>query len=244
MADRFDVAAGSIEDKGPVVACMVPGSKPGTSVVAPAAMAVSWKASTVARSSAAWCSITRGFSRESYPRPDFGVHASSSFGDLAPAPLSRYPVGHEQRRTPRTRRRDARASPEYPAVSRHDSRRFPGGEEPVVHVSRALHHYEGAKLLYATPKGGKLHVLELYGRILSVLKEWRYQQLEERMASESYSTFHEFRHTFATLMAQCNAHPNTARTILGHADMRTTLGTSSHEWPSRQRDTALADVIL
>ena len=88
-----------------------------------------------------------------------------------------------------------------PAVARHHSRIFPGGEETrVVHpqkpdprrrtlaVSRAPHHDEGSKLVYALPKGGKFHVLELYDRIISVLKEWRCQQLEERMDSESYST--------------------------------------------------------
>src|SRR5215204_5167663 len=53
MADRFDVVAVRIEDEGPIVARMVLGTKPGTTVVAPAPMAASWKASTVARSSAA-----------------------------------------------------------------------------------------------------------------------------------------------------------------------------------------------
>jgi hypothetical protein len=36
MADRFDVVAVRIEDEGPIVAWMVLGAKPGTTVVAPA----------------------------------------------------------------------------------------------------------------------------------------------------------------------------------------------------------------
>jgi hypothetical protein len=35
MADRFDVLAVRIEDEGPIVACMVRGTKPGTAIVAP-----------------------------------------------------------------------------------------------------------------------------------------------------------------------------------------------------------------
>jgi hypothetical protein len=51
MADRFDVVAVRIEDEAPKVGRMVLGAKPETAVVAPAAMAASKKASTVARSS-------------------------------------------------------------------------------------------------------------------------------------------------------------------------------------------------
>jgi hypothetical protein len=39
MADRFDVVATRIEDEGPKIGRMALGPKPGTTVVAPAAMA-------------------------------------------------------------------------------------------------------------------------------------------------------------------------------------------------------------
>jgi integrase len=59
-------------------------------------------------------------------------------------------------------------------------------------------------------------------------------------------TFHELRHTCATLAAKRNVHPGTVQRMLGHADIRTTLGTYSHEWPGAQKDAAtyLADVLF
>jgi hypothetical protein len=54
MADRSDVVAVRIEDEGPEVGRMVLGPSPGRpTIVVPASTAASWKASTLARSSAA-----------------------------------------------------------------------------------------------------------------------------------------------------------------------------------------------
>lgn len=112
-------------------------------------------------------------------------------GELAPAPLSRYPVGHEQRRTPRTMRRHARVAPEVPAVALQVHFRYPGGEEAqVVHsqdldprcgtlaVSRTLHRHKSSKIRYGSPKG-KVRALELDDRILPYPKEWRRRQLAD-----------------------------------------------------------------
>jgi integrase len=59
-------------------------------------------------------------------------------------------------------------------------------------------------------------------------------------------TFHELRHTCATLMAERNIHPNTVQLVMGHRDIKTTLGTYTHHWPSQGRDAAesLSDLLL
>ncbi len=51
-------------------------------------------------------------------------------------------------------------------------------------------------------------------------------------------TFHELRHTCATLLARRNTYPSTVQRILGHRDIKTTLGTYTHEWPGQGRDAA------
>lgn len=59
-------------------------------------------------------------------------------------------------------------------------------------------------------------------------------------------TFHELRHTCATILAERGAHPNTVQLILGHADVGTTLRQYTHAWPGQTRDaaTALGDVLF
>lgn len=59
-------------------------------------------------------------------------------------------------------------------------------------------------------------------------------------------TFHELRHTCATLAARRGVHPNSVQKMLGHADVKTTLSTYSHEWPDAQKDAAssLADLLF
>lgn len=155
-------------------------------------------------------------------------------------------------------------------------------DRATLTVRRTLHRKKGG-WSYGPTKSGKVRTLEIDERLVSLLKEHRHQQLEERMAApelrwtetghifttpegkpihravlyQSFKrlckreglpdiTFHELRHTCATLMAQRGAHPNTVQAVLGHADIKTTLGTYSHEWPGRQRDAAssLADVIF
>jgi integrase len=59
-------------------------------------------------------------------------------------------------------------------------------------------------------------------------------------------TFHELRHTCATLLAERGVHPSEVQRILGHADIKTTLGTYTHAWPEQARDAAegLSELIL
>jgi integrase len=150
----------------------------------------------------------------------------------------------------------------------------------TLSVRRTLHREKGG-IRYGPPKGGKSRVLELDERVLSVLKDWRRQQLEDRLGAQEWTdtghvfttregtavhravllesfkrllkreslpelTFHELRHTCATLLAQRGVHPNTVKDVLGHADVATTLRVYSHEWPSASRDASegLADVIF
>jgi hypothetical protein len=72
MADRFDVVAIRIEDKGRIVALMVLRAKPGTTIIPPAASASSWKASTLARSEAANAMWT-GWPRSPWPIQKSGL---------------------------------------------------------------------------------------------------------------------------------------------------------------------------
>jgi integrase len=151
----------------------------------------------------------------------------------------------------------------------------------TLSVKRTLHREKGGGIRYGPPKGGKERVLELDARVLSVLKEHRKAQLEDRMRSEDWSdtghvfttteglplhravlyqsfkrlckreglpdiTFHELRHTCATLLAERNVHPSTVQMVLGHADVATTLRQYTHAWKNQSRDASegLADVIF
>lgn len=51
-------------------------------------------------------------------------------------------------------------------------------------------------------------------------------------------TFHELRHTFATLMLSGGEHPKVVQSILGHASITQTLDTYSHVLPGLQEDAA------
>ncbi len=59
-------------------------------------------------------------------------------------------------------------------------------------------------------------------------------------------TFHELRHTCASLLAERGAHPNTVQALLGHADVALTLRTYTHAWPGQGKDAAekLGDVLF
>ncbi len=59
-------------------------------------------------------------------------------------------------------------------------------------------------------------------------------------------TFHELRHTCATLAGQRGVHPQVVQRLLGHADISTTLRVYSHEWPGADRGAAeaLGDVLF
>lgn len=53
-------------------------------------------------------------------------------------------------------------------------------------------------------------------------------------------TFHDLRHTHATLLLMQGVHPKIVAERLGHADVRITLNTYSHLLPNMQKDTAAA----
>jgi integrase len=90
--------------------------------------------------------------------------------------------------------------------------------------------------IFTTPEGRPIHRAVLYQ---SFKRLCRREGLPD-------VTFHELRHTAATILAQRGAHPNTVQDILGHSDVTTTLRTYTHAWPHRHRDAAtkLADVLF
>lgn len=53
-------------------------------------------------------------------------------------------------------------------------------------------------------------------------------------------TFHDLRHTHATLMLQQGKHPKVVSERLGHRDVSTTLNTYGHVSPDDQKETAEA----
>jgi integrase len=58
------------------------------------------------------------------------------------------------------------------------------------------------------------------GASIGVQAGWRYR-----------STFHDFRHTCASLLFQWNAHPTFVQELLGHASVAITPDTYSHMLP-------------
>ena len=51
-------------------------------------------------------------------------------------------------------------------------------------------------------------------------------------------TFHDLRHTHATLMLGAGVHPKVVQERLGHASIQITLDTYSHVMPGMQADAA------
>ncbi len=51
-------------------------------------------------------------------------------------------------------------------------------------------------------------------------------------------TFHDLRHTWASLLFQKNIHPKIVQELLGHASVAITLDTYSHMFPSMGGETA------
>jgi integrase len=90
--------------------------------------------------------------------------------------------------------------------------------------------------VFTTPEGKPIHRAVLLQSFRRLCKREGLPQL----------TFHELRHTCATLVAKRNVHLTAVQRMLGHADIKTTLGTYSHEWPGAAKDasSALADVLF
>lgn len=107
----------------------------------------------------------------------------------------------------------------------------------VIPMSSTLHsaleaHSSGAifrapdELLFCTPKGTPLSPKNLYNRVLAPACD--------RIGQPRVS-WHSFRHTHATLLAEVGGSLKTAQAILGHSDLETTLNTYMHAIPDSQR---------
>lgn len=80
-------------------------------------------------------------------------------------------------------------------------------------------------LVFSTPKGTPVNSKNLYNRVLA--------KACDRIAEPRVS-WHSFRHTHATLLAEARS-VKTAQTLLGHSDVKTTLNTYMHAIPDSQR---------
>jgi integrase len=90
--------------------------------------------------------------------------------------------------------------------------------------------------VFTTTEGKPIHRAVLYQSFRRLCKREGLPEI----------TFHELRHTCATLMAREGQQPGTVMRMLGHADIRTTLNLYSHEFPGEQRRaaTALSDILF
>ncbi len=81
-------------------------------------------------------------------------------------------------------------------------------------------------LLFHTPKGTPLSSKNLYNRVLAPACD----RIKQPRVS-----WHSFRHTHATLLAEVGESLKTAQALLGHSDLETTLNTYMHVIPDSQR---------
>ena len=81
-------------------------------------------------------------------------------------------------------------------------------------------------LVFCTPKGTPLSSKNLYNRVLAPACD----QIKQPRVS-----WHSFRHTHATQLAEVGESLKTAQSLLGHSDLETTLNTYMHVIPDSQR---------
>lgn len=81
-------------------------------------------------------------------------------------------------------------------------------------------------LMFMTPKGTPLSSKNLYNRVLAPACD----EIERPRVS-----WHSFRHTHATLLAEVGESMKTAQALLGHSDLETTLNIYAHALPASQR---------
>ncbi|HZQ66872.1 MAG TPA: site-specific integrase [Terriglobales bacterium] len=81
-------------------------------------------------------------------------------------------------------------------------------------------------LVFSTAKGTPLNSKNLYNRVLAPACD----RIEQPRIS-----WHSFRHTHATLLAEVGESIKTAQALLGHSDLETTLNVYSHAIPGSQR---------
>lgn len=79
--------------------------------------------------------------------------------------------------------------------------------------------YQDNDLVFATAEGKPVEPRNLLRKHKAILK---------KAGLRSEIRIHDIRHTFGTLLAQAGENPKNLQAILGHADIRTTLGTYCH----------------
>ena len=94
-----------------------------------------------------------------------------------------------------------------------------------AHRSRSTRK-ESNDLVFTTPKGTPLSSKNLYNRELAPACD--------RIKTPRVS-WHSFRHTHATLLAEVRESMKTAQALLGHSDLETTLNIYAHALPASQR---------
>lgn len=81
-------------------------------------------------------------------------------------------------------------------------------------------------LAFTTIKGTPLNPKNLYNRVLAPACD---------LMGQPRVSWHSFRHTHATQLAEVGESIKTAQALLGHSDLETTLNTYAHAIPSSQR---------
>jgi integrase len=88
----------------------------------------------------------------------------------------------------------------------------------------AAGHYEDSGLVFAGIGGGLINPSNLRNRSFAPL-------LERAGLGDRQITFHDLRHTCASLLFRKNLHPKFVQELLGHASVSITLDTYSHMLP-------------
>ena len=91
--------------------------------------------------------------------------------------------------------------------------------------------YQDQGLVFASERGGLINPSNLRQRSFAPLL---------RRAGLPQITFHDLRHTCASLLFQKNVHPKFVQELLGHASVAITLDTYSHMLPGMGDQTASA----
>ena len=99
------------------------------------------------------------------------------------------------------------------------------GKTLEAHRSRSI-RTDPEDLVFATPKGTPLSSKNLYNRVLAPACD----RIKQPRVS-----WHSFRHTHATQLAELGESIKTAQALLGHSDLETTLNTYAHAIPGSQR---------
>jgi integrase len=95
----------------------------------------------------------------------------------------------------------------------------------ALHRSRSI-LADPEHLVFATSRGTPLNSKNLYNRVLAPACD----RIKEPRVS-----WHSFRHTHGTVLAEVGESIKTAQALLGHSDLETTLNTYAHAIPSSQR---------